>query len=270
MTFPPGWKAQRFTMRKNAIKVGLLSAGILLIGSSAQAADNWNSSGNTGLLNGNQLKIPVQLPIELCGNAITVGGTASAWCEGGASATMHATSLNWISSGNTGLLNGNQVFLPIQIPINVCGNALGILGDSTAGCLGGSSAVMNPPSNHDQPMRHHKKKKKRHQEESLELTKLLPLEAVTGLLGSVTGGLLGGPAKANTLPAHDKRYGNGGGGNGGDRCDVNMTSIGNVGIANGIQAHAPIQIPIDISGNAIAVLGDATAWSVGGATANYC
>jgi hypothetical protein len=43
------------------------------------------------------------------------------------------------TSGKGGVLSGNQVFAPISIPINVCGNAVAILGIAGAGCEGGAS-----------------------------------------------------------------------------------------------------------------------------------
>ena len=48
------------------------------------------------------------------------------------------------------------------------------------------------------------------------------------------------------------------------------TSLGNIGIANGIQASVPIQAPINISGNAIGIGGSAAATTTGGANAKYC
>ncbi|MEU8228353.1 chaplin [Actinoplanes sp. NPDC048791] len=41
------------------------------------------------------------------------------------------------SSGNVGLLNGNQAYFPVHIPLNVCGNSIAILGlaNSNAGCV---------------------------------------------------------------------------------------------------------------------------------------
>ncbi|MET9339424.1 MULTISPECIES: chaplin [unclassified Nonomuraea] len=44
-----------------------------------------------------------------------------------------------ITSGNNGVLSGNQIFAPISIPVNVCGNAVGIFGWAVAGCKGGAS-----------------------------------------------------------------------------------------------------------------------------------
>lgn len=43
------------------------------------------------------------------------------------------------TSGRNGVLSGNQVFAPISIPVNVCGNAIAILGTAIAGCKGGAS-----------------------------------------------------------------------------------------------------------------------------------
>jgi hypothetical protein len=41
------------------------------------------------------------------------------------------------SHGNVGLLNGNQAYIPVHIPINVCGNSIALLGlaNSNAGCV---------------------------------------------------------------------------------------------------------------------------------------
>lgn len=36
--------------------------------------------------------------------------------------------------GNSGVGNGNQVQAPITVPINVCGNAVGVLGNAEASC----------------------------------------------------------------------------------------------------------------------------------------
>ncbi len=157
-------------MRK-ALQVGLVSAGILLIGSSAEAAQNWTSAGNVGILSGNQVYLPIQAPINLCGNAIGVLGNASAGCQGGAIAQIPGTmpipydgpnrtldqkkhkqgqwfhhdngtcDLNWVTSGNVGILNGNQVHAPIQLPIDVSGNAIGVLGGANAWSTGGSTAT---------------------------------------------------------------------------------------------------------------------------------
>ena len=42
------------------------------------------------------------------------------------------------TSGIGSVLGGNQVVVPISIPINVCGNAVAVLGLAGAGCKGGA------------------------------------------------------------------------------------------------------------------------------------
>jgi hypothetical protein len=44
------------------------------------------------------------------------------------------------TSGRGGLLSGNQIIAPISIPINVCGNAVAVLGLAVGGCQGGAAA----------------------------------------------------------------------------------------------------------------------------------
>ena len=51
-----------------------------------------------------------------------------------------------ITSGNGSIVGGNQLHLPIAIPINVCGNAVAVVGVAVAGCKGGAEAYV--PSHH--------------------------------------------------------------------------------------------------------------------------
>ncbi|MGI5419090.1 chaplin family protein [Actinomadura luteofluorescens] len=50
---------------------------------------------------------------------------------------------DWFShnstSGNFGILNGTQVIAPISVPVDVCGNAVAVLGGASAHCKGGAS-----------------------------------------------------------------------------------------------------------------------------------
>ncbi|MEV0455719.1 chaplin family protein [Catellatospora methionotrophica] len=356
-------------------------------GTAAYAEATVISAGNTGVANGTQVFAPIQAPINLCGIAAGVGGDAIASCTGGSAAELDGVfDARLISTNNHGVLNGTQVFAPIQAPINVCGVAAGVLGNAAAKCKGGASADMHGD--------HHKKKKHqcdshcggdydRESTESGDLLGGLPLVGGLGngglplvgnltkgglpLVGSlgngglplvgnlgdgglplvggltkgglpVVGGMLGNQGVARGADAIDldaldavgttgrfdtesdaaegnsSTGGNGGGtgttcnsgcgGNGGGHnhhpkpkpkprpqpCpdhghdhdhghhnhqakhrhggDVKMISAGNHGILNGTQVYAPIQIPINVSGVAVGVLGDAAAWSVGGASAN--
>jgi hypothetical protein len=106
-------------------------------------------------------------------------------------------------------------------------------------------------------------------------TESSPLGKVTDLLS--LGGLFGGPqaAPAGTdagfaldgqPTAMRKRYQHQQQGS----CELNWNTSFNSGILSGNQVYAPVQLPIDVSGVAAGVLGDASASSTGGAGAVYC
>ncbi|GHJ46635.1 hypothetical protein Cs7R123_39770 [Catellatospora sp. TT07R-123] len=272
------------TLTRTSVKVGVLSAGLLMMGTSAaHAADNWNTSFNSGIGSGNQIKLPIQAPINICGIAIGILGDATASCTGGAEAEYPADALatNWNSQGNSGILSGNQVFVPVQAPINACGVGVGVLGDASASCQGGSSAVFGDgsqpttsgnPQSHD-PYGHHHGSYGHHRWNAH--TESSPLGKVTDLLS--LGGLFGGPqaAPAGTDAGFDldakptamrKRYQDQQQGS----CELNWNTSFNSGILSGNQVYAPVQLPIDVSGVAAGVLGDASASSIGGASAVYC
>ena len=44
-----------------------------------------------------------------------------------------------IGGGSGGVLAGNQVIVPVSIPVNICGNSVAVIGISRAGCRGGAS-----------------------------------------------------------------------------------------------------------------------------------
>jgi hypothetical protein len=65
-----------------SLGLAAVTAGALLaMGAPAQA--DW-SGFNSGFLSGNQVSNTVQVPVSVCGNAISVLGFASASCAGGA------------------------------------------------------------------------------------------------------------------------------------------------------------------------------------------
>jgi hypothetical protein len=47
---------------------------------------------------------------------------------------------------NTAMLSGNTVNIPVSIPVDVCGNAIAILGFAEASCQGGAGVFLNSPN----------------------------------------------------------------------------------------------------------------------------
>ena len=70
-------------------------------------------------------------------------GVSGAGCDGGSAAQMETTEAgDMTSAGNNGLLNGTQAQVPIQVPVDISGNSVSVLGVSGAGSTGGSAADM--------------------------------------------------------------------------------------------------------------------------------
>ena len=228
------------TWVRKSLNVGVLSAGFILVGgtvgtSAAQAAD-MNSGPNAGALTGNQLSSVLQVPVDVCGNAVAVGGFADASCEGGASATNGGGSAENMTTGyNSGVASGNQVSSVIQVPISACGNAVSVLGFADASCTGGSSANNGGGSDN----------------------------------GSDDDGSGAGGYSSSYERARLERTS--AAGSGSAMADGSgMTTGYNAGAVSGNQLSSVIQIPVDISGNAIALGGFASGSSTGGASATSC
>ncbi|GIF47039.1 small secreted domain DUF320 [Asanoa ferruginea] len=236
------------TWVRKSISVGVMAAGGLLATQAAAQADVVTTN-NYGALNGTQVVVPIQVPIDVCGNAIAIIGGAQAACDGGAIAvneSAHTTEADIVSANNFGALNGTQVVAPIQVPINVCGNAVALIGGAFASCDGGAAAINGGGSDDDRDPHHDGygyDDKKGH------------------------GGGEDFVAMAEGKYKDDqgkKHHGKGAFADGGGS---NIVSSGNYGLLNGTQVVVPIQVPIDISGNAIGLIGGAFASSTGGAAA---
>jgi ChpA-C len=241
---------------KVVYNLGALTAGALLATGAAGAAHahpTMVSTDNVGVLNGTQALLPIQAPINVCGNAVAVAGVAGAACEGGAAASLDPEwtfdHFQMVSSDNVGIGNGTQVFAPIQAPVNVCGNAVAVAGVANAGCEGGADADADGrpgkdhhghgyghgKPGHGKPGGHGYYRPASHESED-----------AAGVPEDAAGAELRGIA---------------------DRGPT-MLSSGNIGVLNGTQVLAPVQVPINVCGNAISVLGVAGAGCEGGAEAD--
>jgi hypothetical protein len=63
--------------------VAVAASGVMLLGSPANAGVS--TRGDDGVLSGNQVLIPISIPVNVCGNSVAVIGIAGAGCKGGAS-----------------------------------------------------------------------------------------------------------------------------------------------------------------------------------------
>ncbi len=76
---------------------------------------------------------------------LVASASAVAMMGAPAFASTHPDGSHVNNFGNLSILSGNRVDIPILIPVNVCGNAIAILGFAEASCEGGAGAFLNSP-----------------------------------------------------------------------------------------------------------------------------
>ncbi|MFD7438871.1 chaplin [Streptomyces sp. NPDC059861] len=128
----------------------------------ADSGASGSSANSPGVLSGNTVQAPVHVPVNVCGNTISVVGILnpaignSCADQGGGKETPggygdeHGGSGDHGSSGggaqadghtegSPGVGSGNHVQAPIHVPVNVCGNSVSVIGVGNA-AVGGDCA----------------------------------------------------------------------------------------------------------------------------------
>ena len=273
------------TWVRKTLSVGVLAAGALLVApTAAQAEIGMISWDNDGIANGTQVAVPIQVPVNVCGTGVgaVLGlGAGSALCTNGAAHDVNVdddedaqywaadqkqakkakkakhesarTEGAWMVTGdNDGILNGTQVYAPIQVPVNICGTGVGaLLG------LGLGSAECSNGAVHDVDVESARTEGaflgSFDNDGILNGTQVYaPIQVPVNVCGTGVGALLGfgaGQAICTNGAAHD--------------VDVEsartegafLGSFDNDGILNGTQVYAPIQVPINVCGTGVGILG---------------
>ncbi|MFF4845782.1 chaplin [Streptomyces collinus] len=120
------------------------SAAFAADGSSADAT----AAGSPGLASGNSVQVPVSVPVNVCGNTVDVvgllnpaagnactnkgaartGGAVSGSGSAAADDASRGASAHGRATDSPGVLSGNGVQLPIDLPANVTGNSVNAVG----------------------------------------------------------------------------------------------------------------------------------------------
>lgn len=118
---------------------GILSAagGYAHADSSADGA----AIGSPGVGSGNAVQAPVHIPVNLCGNTVDViallnpafGNTCANVDSGkgkgkGNGAHQSGASAEGAATHSPGVLSGNLIQAPVQVPVNACGNTVDVVG----------------------------------------------------------------------------------------------------------------------------------------------
>lgn len=139
-------------VHRKGLATVMLTGGALAISGYAHADSNADGGAarSPGLLAGNTVQLPVNVPVNVCGNTANVVGLlnpaagnscANAGRSGGGSQTGPTGATARSGDRNSpGFLSGNSVRVPIDIPVNVTGNSVNVVGI-------GNAAVGNSSSN---------------------------------------------------------------------------------------------------------------------------
>ncbi|MCW5251024.1 MULTISPECIES: chaplin [unclassified Streptomyces] len=121
---------------RQATRKGLMTVaaatGVIAAASGAAHADSGAhgaSAGSPGVVSGNTVQAPVHVPVNVCGNTVdavgalnpAMGNSCVNRGDGGAHAEGHA-------SDSPGVGSGNNVQVPVDVPVNVCGNSVNVVG----------------------------------------------------------------------------------------------------------------------------------------------
>ncbi|MFF3410011.1 chaplin family protein [Streptomyces sp. NPDC002742] len=151
---------RQFT-RKGLMTVAAASGVLAVTGVSAHADSGaiGSASNSPGVLSGNTVQAPVHVPVNVCGNTVSVVGLLNPamgnTCvnHGGHSGRGTRSGGGSSAGGHTahspGVGSGNHVQAPVDVPVNACGNSVNVvgIGNAAAGdsCANGASTGHQTP-----------------------------------------------------------------------------------------------------------------------------
>ncbi|MFE0416964.1 LAXTG-anchored chaplin ChpC [Streptomyces tendae] len=165
----------RQVTRKGLMTMAAATGVIAAAGGTAHADSgaHGSSSGSPGVLSGNTVQAPVHVPVNVCGNTVDVvgvlnpamgnacanqgggtpGGHGGSGSNGGSHGGSHA---DGHATDSPGVGSGNHVEVPIEVPVNVCGNSIDVVGalnPTTGNDCGNRSDGdhSTPPGDHETP-----------------------------------------------------------------------------------------------------------------------
>ncbi|OEU89374.1 hypothetical protein DB35_20670 [Streptomyces abyssalis] len=111
----------------------------------ADSATQGVAGNGSGVLAGNNVQAPISVPVNVCGNTVSVLGSLNS-ASGGSCGDSGSTRTSGTAGDSGGIGSGNNVQAPVDVPVNVCGNGISALGNSNSasGDCGGDSDVTPP------------------------------------------------------------------------------------------------------------------------------
>ncbi|MFI9151681.1 chaplin [Streptomyces sp. NPDC053367] len=129
----------RRVTRNGVMAVVAAASGAMAAAGAAHAdstADG-TAAGSPGAVSGNSVQLPVHVPVNLCGNTVNVVGllnpAAGNSCvneseESNPAGPPPGADASGVTEGSPGVISGNGVQLPVDLPVNVSGNSVNVVG----------------------------------------------------------------------------------------------------------------------------------------------
>ncbi|MER5177461.1 chaplin [Streptomyces sp. NPDC002896] len=143
--------------RNGLIAVAVAGGAMASVGAAyADAGASGSTTGSPGVISGNTVQIPVHVPLNVCGNTVNVVGVlnpaADNTCTNGAGQSGGGAIAQGQAQDSPGVVSGNVVQVPIDVPVNATGNSVNVVGignaatgnESSNGSDSGSDSVSEP------------------------------------------------------------------------------------------------------------------------------
>ncbi|MGV9497997.1 chaplin [Streptomyces sp. NPDC003642] len=125
--------------RNGVIAVAAASGAMAMtVPAYAGSGADGSAAGSPGVVSGNTVQLPVHVPVNVCGNTVNVVGllnpAAGNACanKDGRAAERPGRSGGAVAESrgkdSPGVVSGNGVQLPVQLPVNVTGNTVDVVG----------------------------------------------------------------------------------------------------------------------------------------------
>ncbi|MEU6067083.1 chaplin, partial [Streptomyces sp. NPDC047082] len=132
-------------------------------GSGTTGAHGASATGSTanspGAASGNTVQAPVHVPVNACGNSVDVAsllnpafGNACANTSGSGTSSTTGASASGTSTDSPGVGSGNTAQVPVDVPVNVCGDTANVIGVLNPVFGNGCANTVTPPGRTNPPV----------------------------------------------------------------------------------------------------------------------
>ncbi|WP_020380405.1 chaplin [Nocardiopsis alkaliphila] len=217
----------------------VLTAGLVMAPFSAAFADA-TTDGSGGVGSGNQVVVPVDVEADLCGNSLAILGISKAECTKVSEVLYESSGQSATTDGSGGVASGNQIIVPVDAALDVCGDSVAVAGISEAEC----TSVVEVLEEEGTPQTTTTTDGSGGVASGNQI--VLPVDAAIDICGNSVAILGGASAKCTTIIniIHAS-----------DANEASPTTDGSGGVASGNQVVVPVDAAVEICGNAVSVLG---------------